>query len=253
MLRWGDAVQHYGRALELAPQRADARLGLGNALMKQGEIEKAEAQLRQAVAQRPGDVAARIAHARCLAKAGRAEESQKTLSEIVQASPDHVDALLELGTVELTAGAHAEALQHLQRAARLKPESREVIYAYANALKKNGRIEEANTCLRFVDEATKPLLKLKDLTNQLLREPENVELRLQVALITWRYKSREEGAQWLLSLLKVDPQYPPAHAALAEHYALLGDEPRAVQHRRLAGLLLPGATGPPAGRKTQSP
>lgn len=242
MLSWSDAVKHFRRTVELDPERGDARLGLGAALVKQGKIEEAEEHLRLACERQPDDVKARIAYAQCLSKLDRIDEARSMLAKVLESTPDHVQALLELGMIELAAGANEQSLQHLQRAAKLKPENREIIYAYANALKKNGKSEEAVKHLKFVDEATKPMLRLKNLTNQLLANPQDTDLRFQVALITWRYKSREEGEHWLRSLLKIDPRHQPTHAALAEHYALVGDDGRAAHHRRMAGITDPAKT-----------
>jgi len=249
MLSWSDAVKHFRRTVELDPVRGDARLGLGTALVKQGKIEESEEHLRLACEMQPDNVTARITYAQCLSKLDRVDEARVMLGEVLESTPDNVQALLELGTIELAAGANEQSLQHLQRAAKLKPENREIIYAYANALKKNGRSEEAARHLKFVDEATKPMLRLKNIINQLLANPEDTDLRFQVGLITWRYKSREEGEHWLRSLLKIDPRHQPTHAALAEHYALAGDEQRAAHHRRMAGITDPVEIEPKDGRQ----
>jgi Tfp pilus assembly protein PilF len=45
---------------------------------------------------------------------------------------------------------------------------------------------------------------------------------------------KSAGESWLRSALGLDPNYRPAHAALAEHYKAEGDEARAAEHRRQA-------------------
>ena len=127
-----------------------------------------------------------------------------------------------------------EALRYLKDAADIKPEDREIIYAYARALQATGDPEAAQKYFAFVDEATKPLIRLKQLTNQLLAEPERTELRYQIAMTTWKYKSRAEGATWFHSLLNVDPDHVPTHLALARHYQLVGDTELAKKHQLLA-------------------
>jgi tetratricopeptide (TPR) repeat protein len=236
-LDWAGAVQAYRRALELAPQRTDARLGLANALVKVGELQAADAEFRRVVEADPSNVPARVAVAQSAGKLGQPNEAKRLLHEILQTQPNYVDALLELGNLELRTGQVPEAQVHLRQAAELKPESREVLYAYGKALQAAGQTAAANQCFKFVDEATKPLAQLKKLLDRLLQDPENRDVRFQIASITWKYKSRDEGEKWFRSLLRINPQHQPTHAALAIHYKLLGNEERAAYHRGLSGGL----------------
>ncbi len=232
---WGQAVGHYSRALELAPDRTDARFGLAKALIKQGEIKKASEELRRVLREEPTNLAAKVSSAECMDKLGRRNNARKLLSQVLKKEPDNADALLAQGNLELASGQSRRALSRLQHAAKLRPESREVVYAYARALQAEGRADEARKHFEFVAEATPALLRRKRLVDRLLNSPDDVDLRFEIGALTWRYKSREDGVNWWRSLLLIDPDHRPTHAALAEHYALLGDRERAAHHRALAG------------------
>jgi tetratricopeptide (TPR) repeat protein len=233
-LNWAGAVDHYREALRLDPQRQDAHFGLAKALVNLGQVEKAREILKSVVKQEPENWEARLVLAQCLVKLDQLSEARSELEKVVTAQPSNADALLEAGNVELAQHNTRLAAKYLKKALELKPENREIAYAAARTFQAAGDHEEARKLFKFVDEATEPLIRLKKLIGQLLAEPDNLDLRFEVALITWRYKSREEGERWLLSLLNFEPRHPPTHALLAEHFNLNGDQKRALFHKRLA-------------------
>jgi tetratricopeptide (TPR) repeat protein len=237
MLDWAEAAEMYDRALALAPDREDARQELARSLLRLGQADRAEVHLKQLIqtARKPSELD--LLYAECLAKLGKADEAIDRLEQLLKREPDHVDALLALGNLHLAAGRSGDALEHLQRAAELKPENREVVYAHGRAHKAQGQNEQARVCFQFVDQATQPLIELKNLMNRLLASPEDLDLRFQVAYITWKYKSREDGEKWFRSLLNLAPNHEPTHAALAIHYRLAGDQQRSDYHKQLAGSI----------------
>jgi tetratricopeptide (TPR) repeat protein len=232
LLDWAGAAQSYRRVLELEPGRIEARFALATSLIKLGQLQEAESHLARVVQEDPENIEAKIVWAQSVGKLGNPDEAKRQLAELLNEHPQRVEVLLELGNLELGTNQPQEALEHLRQAAKRKPESREVAYAYAKALQANGRTAEAAKWFKFVDQATKPLMDLNKLIDQLMREPENLDVRFQIAAITWKYKSRDEGEKWFLSLLRINPQHAPTHAALAIHYAASGDSQRAAQHRQ---------------------
>jgi tetratricopeptide (TPR) repeat protein len=235
-LNWAGAADHYREALQLESDLQEARFGLARALIHLGQAEKALEILGTVVAEEPENWDARLALAQCQVKLDQLDQARSELKKVLTARPNNVDALLEAGNIELAQSNKQVAAQYLKKALELKPENREVAYAAARTLQAGGEHEAARKLFKFVDEATEPLIRLKKVVGRLLTEPDNVELRYEVAAITWRYKSREEGARWLLSLLQYDPYHRPTHAALAKHYELLDDQEKVRYHRQLAGL-----------------
>lgn len=251
-LNWAGAADHYREALRLDPLRQDAHFGLSKSLVNLGQIEKAREILRSVVKQEPENWEARLVLAQCLVKLDQLSEARTELEKVIAAQPSNADALLEAGNVELAQQNTRLAAKFLKKALELKPENREIAYAAARTLQAAGDHEEARKLFKFVDEATEPLIRLKKLIGQLLAEPDNLNLRFEVALITWRYKSREEGKRWLLSLLNYEPRHPPTHALLAEHYNLIGDRERALHHQRLAEAAV-GSIVPPDEASPEKP
>jgi heme-degrading monooxygenase HmoA len=83
-----------------------------------------------------------------------------------------------------------------------------------------------------VTDATRELLKLGPLVEQLVAQPDNVDLRYRVAVITWKWKSREDGEKWLRSVLEYDPHHAGTHATLVDHYEAANGPVRAESHRK---------------------
>ncbi len=234
MLRWAEAVEEYQVALALDDTRNDVRFRLGNALMHLLKNDAAVRELRACLAVDPLHADATVALSKCLFKLDDESASRQLLQELVQRHPTHVPALHALGDLELTASNYQAAENALSRAVAIKPEDQTIRYALTKALQRLGRKEEAREHLQFVQEATKPLLRLANLTADLVEDPNNIELRSEIAQITWKYKSHEEGAQWFHSLLDLAPGHAATHLALAEHYTLKGDQEQVDFHRRLA-------------------
>jgi len=231
-LNWAAAAGHYESALKLDPGNTAAMLGLATAQINTGHVETAATRLKTLVALEPDNRPARLALAQCHIKLDELKPARKELEAIIAAEPENVEALLEAGNLELASNNPQQAAIYLRKALKLRPESREVAYAAARTLQTAGDKEEAARLFKFVDEGTKPLIRLKKLTGKLLHEPGDIQTRFEIAAITWKYKSHEEGANWLKSLLKYDPLHPPTHMALLKHYEITGNEKQAAYHRQ---------------------
>ncbi len=220
---WTKMVEEFGRALQLNPTRIDGQLGLVRGYMGMAKYERAEQLLRQVVQVAPDNPEAAFRLGRTLLKLGRENESRDALKTEVDSHPDNFDALAELGNLELQTDRPAEALAALEHAVELRPSSTETRFSRGKALQALGRKDEAADDFRFVQRSTKPLIRLSQLTTRLPSEPKNVELRFEIASITWEFRSRDEGLQWYRSVLALDPDHQDAHAAVARHDASTGD------------------------------
>ncbi|RMG36654.1 MAG: hypothetical protein D6725_10270 [Planctomycetota bacterium] len=274
LLHWNEAADNYVEVLRRDPDNAAAGFRLAQCLMKLGKFEDALQELQPLVdrdtAQWQADrrfdritpEEVHVHYATCLYKLGRLDEARTILERELQRSPDSPDVLRELGMLELAAAENdadakrgsaesvadandphlGRAVELLRRAVELQPENFEIRYAYARALQSSGRTKEAAEQFRFVNQATKPVLEVGNLTRRLMREPDNVEIRFRIGEIAYKYQSREAGVRWLKSVLELAPNHAGAHRLLADYFAARGDEQRAAEHRRRAQA----AAAPPA-------
>lgn len=232
--RFKESLPHFEQALTLDSHHRDARYRLAKALMELLQFETATQQLEMLRADFPDDTEGRIALAECLVRTDNADGARQLLGEVTETQDPEILAVL--GGIELKLGDHAAAAGYLERAVEQRPENADLRYSYARALQVLGREGEAKEHFAFVDSAAKPLLKLNRLSNELVNQPEDLQLRFEVGELSWRWKSRKEGARWLLSVLEQNPEHTEAHTILAEHFALLGNEETAAFHREQAGL-----------------
>ena len=86
--RHEEALPHYGRCLELAPDHVEARALKARALSRLGRYAEAAEELAVALAVQPGDVRLRLAHVDALARAGDTVAVRDTLEVGVAASRD---------------------------------------------------------------------------------------------------------------------------------------------------------------------
>ena len=72
-------------------------------------------------------------------------------------------------------------------------------------------------------------------SRKLAERPLDPALHYEMGVLFLRTGYPAEGEAWLKSALELDPNYAPAHAALADRYGQAGDAARAAEHRARAG------------------
>src|SRR5262249_41020482 len=113
------STQHWSGAMTdsgIASEAAAARL----AALEEGEVEEAVAQLRQAAALAPDDVAVRRELGEALAAMGDFAGAGAALAEAARLAPDDAEVLLDLAHVRQMGGDHAAARAAIERAAVLQ-------------------------------------------------------------------------------------------------------------------------------------
>lgn len=232
---WTAAVEQYSEALQREPHRTDARLMRAKAQIQLVRYSEAVADLEGVLRGDPVHVEARIAHAQCLSNLGQAEPACRLLEAVVDEHPESSEALSLLGRIEQKQGNQKAALAALEKAVSIRPIDSDARYALGKTLRALGRDADAKTHFDFVAESTRALLKLGQLTEKLVQKPDDVELRFEVGRLTWEWRSRDVGEQWLRSVLEYDAEHVGTHSMLAEHYLDVGDQERAAHHQQMAG------------------
>mgnify|MGYP002628715557 FL=1 len=236
LTQWDRAEQSFRRALEIDPMINEARLQLANCLIEQLEFTEAEQQLRAVSADFRASPDVIAALAKCVAQHGELDEALQLLNDGTQSHPASMLLLGELGRLLLMRGENEAAAAALALVMEKTPANTEIRYALAQALRNSGDEESAQRHFLLVDEGTKAIRTLPTLQSIITANPEDLETRFQMASITWKWKSRRDGAAWLQSILESDPNHQPAHRLLADHYEELGDAGRREFHKRMSGV-----------------
>jgi tetratricopeptide (TPR) repeat protein len=228
------AADDFRRAVTLAPDSADARLGLAAALSHAGHTREAVHHyeiLRLAQPLRP-EVLLGLARAHCDAAA--LSPARERLDDLLRHQPDHPEGLVERGRLALRRGRPAEAEPDLSRAARVAPwhrDGHQLLFACLNEL---GRSVEAERVSARINELRVEDAALGRLSLRFRDAPDDPANRCDLGVWLLRNGQGEMGVRWLLSALRVDPRHGPSHAALADHFQRAGQPRRAALHRALA-------------------
>jgi len=176
-LAWSEAVAHFERACELAPESAQAHLALARAHLASGQRADAADSYRLALHYAPTDADAALELCGLLAEdgrfdaaieclralvdhqsrsaplhaelglrlihAGRVPEARAVLDNAVYLDPDYPTGWHNRGYLRLLVGESDGALEDFQNAVRLKPKQVESIAGTAHALRDLGRFDEA--------------------------------------------------------------------------------------------------------------
>jgi Tfp pilus assembly protein PilF len=72
-------------------------------------------------------------------------------------------------------------------------------------------------------------------SRKLAEQPLDPALHYEMGVLLLRAGDAEMGERWLGSALALDPDFAPAHTALAEALEKRGETAKAADHRRRAG------------------
>jgi predicted Zn-dependent protease len=229
------AAADFRRAVELDPARDDARWGLAVSLVEIGRYQEALTHLEQLRPRRPDDPELLVRIARCYARLDRRDDARRLLEEVLAAHPDNGPALLNLGQLLVQAGRLEEAEPWLRKAVAAAPHSYPANYALYDCLNKQNKSAEAARQLAVADAIKGRLDRVAEITTrQLSARPHDPALHCELGTLLIQGGRDDVGESWLLSALRQDPAYRPAHAALADLYRRRGDTERAELHRRQA-------------------
>jgi predicted Zn-dependent protease len=211
-------TEDFRRVLELDPSRDQTRWRLAQCLIDLGGYEEALPHLEQLARERPDDpdVLARLA--RCQNMLNRGPEARQLLDGVLTRHPDNAAALRTRGQFALADRDPAAAEQWLRQAVAAAPSDYQTHWLLFQALQQSGQTEAAKAQLKVAEGVKDQIERLGELQSRKLAErPLDPALHYEMGVLFLRTGYPAEGEAWLKSALELDPNYAPAHAALAEH------------------------------------
>jgi tetratricopeptide (TPR) repeat protein len=227
------ALEDCRQAVEAQPNHRMARLRYGEALLRVGQPDEALRQfeyLRQQLGDDQPEVLMGIAHS--YRELGQSETACRILDELMARNPHDSSALTERGDIALKTESPAAAEEWLRRAVADSPHDMRANFLLAQALQKQGKLEEAqryDAARKRIEEDGKAL---RAAFEKVLKDPTSPEPRLEAGLICIRNGQDDEGARWLLSALEQAPNHAESRAALIELYERTGKRDLAARYRR---------------------
>jgi predicted Zn-dependent protease len=230
--RWDPAYADVRRLLELEPADEDLRRKAMGEAFTTGHFADAEGLCRDLLAHHPGDrkltgMLAQIRRAR-----GDDAGAGQLLDELIRSDPNDYASLQARGILDDETGHPDRAVPLLRRVFDEDPSRRRPAgYQLAVALEKVGQADEAKKVLAEV----RRLQDVEIATEAMKTQPDNLALHVQLAEDLLRAGHTNDGLAVLERVLRRDPNFAPAHRALAAHYERAGNPEQAARHRRLAG------------------
>jgi predicted CXXCH cytochrome family protein len=137
------ATDEYIAAQELNADRPEAHMNLGLLFAREGQPDRAEAELKTALSLDPNFAPAAVNLADLYRGLGRDTEGEVVLRSALRRSPDDASLLHALGLLMVRKKQTAQAIEMLAAAARLDPGNARYAYVYAVALNDSGRATAA--------------------------------------------------------------------------------------------------------------
>jgi len=243
------SIADYHRAVELDPDNDEARWWLAVELQEAGQFHETLPLLEQLRARGwpDRDLRVRIAHA--LDRVGRTPEARDLLDAVLADNPDAGFALRVRGQLELTAGDLPAAEKWLREAVRVLPHDYRTRYALAQCLQHESKTEEAGEVQSVAEQLKARSEQLAELrTRKMPVRPHDPALHCEMGVLLDLLGYTDMAEKWLYSALHEDPDYRPAHAALADFYDRHQRDPaKAAEHRAQArGAKAPDPDARPA-------
>lgn len=234
---WEQADASYRKSLQRNSGFYPSRYRLGRVLMLQRKMEEAREQF-EFCSDMSRPEAPMTSMAICYRSLGDADKAKALLEEVLKStpeeiaesydsleeSPEYFEAASNLGDLEAEVGNHDAAEKWLRMAIVKNSRDLQSRYSLAVNLRELGRIEEAQKEFDFVSESRKALEQVNPLRNQIVENPQDPALRVKLGEVLLKYESERNGRFWINSAFSIDPNYRPAHEALAKHYAELGQK-----------------------------
>lgn len=213
-----NAEKSFRAALQLQPENALAALGLGQLLVDSKEFEAALPHFQTALQVAQYAPAAASGLAVCWQSLSQPGKAEAVLVDALAKFPNDYRLLTEFANLLNERGDFDKAIELLQPEIDHGTLRREIRYAYAIALRSQGRIEEATGHFEYAAEAARMIVDAKAKAPLASEDPSNAELRSSIGAQHLQYGNEEEGLIWLHSALEQQPNLQTAHRSLARHY-----------------------------------
>jgi len=124
---------------------------------------------------------------------GERESAEQAATRALSLDPDQEEALLVLAEARRAAGRPGEAVALLERLVARRPTHYEGRYRLSVAYRENGQVDAARKTFDEVQQLNGLLDRLNVLNNHLLRDPDNIPVRREIADL-WRKLGNERMA-----------------------------------------------------------
>jgi tetratricopeptide (TPR) repeat protein len=207
------AKEAFRRAVALDPASGTAYLGLAKTNLELGLTKDAEQAAFSGLQVAPDDPQAIFIVGLVLAKRGGPDDL-RTAAELferaVALNPEHIDAEYQLGALLTSSGDSRAAVRHLESVLQREPERLEARQAYARALRKAGRKEEAAQQDVLAQQLAELEQRRYELTSRVSQKPNDVNARCELGEFYLEHQAVPKAVREFERVLKTAPGHSRA-------------------------------------------
>jgi len=236
--RIDDALRRYERALQLDPERWQARLRIVDQLLNNNaRVREASPHITILGRQHPEHPDVRLALGLRALDEGKTDQAREWFLRALEADPKHVRSLIQLGKLDLAEGKAAEAEKWLTRAVTLHPYDIQLHFHLSKCCSElKGREKEAKLHWEKYEALKKHNKRLDEMLNtKELANSSDPKVLTEIGGHFLALGQERLGVMWLNKALRGNADYPPAHELLAEYFERTGRPEAAARHRARAG------------------
>ncbi len=237
------AAEDFTKALALNPNLEEARRPLARICLSAKQIDEALTQYDILHRLHPDDSEILVGMAQCCHAKGQEYEARDWLDRLPAAAAESGPALLLRGQLALEAGQNKEAEALLRKAVSASPQEAQGYYSLAQCLRHNGQSAESAALIARFERMTADFHRYTALTDRMRTDSRDPAVLCEAGMIMLGNGMTDGGLGWLASALRADPNYAPAHLALARYYQEKGDAKQAEFHRQSARTALARSPG----------
>ncbi len=232
-----NAEEEYKLALEKDPTYIRAAWSLAR-LRSSKNIPQEAIEILKPFEKGKATIAVRTMIAHCYQQMGDLERSRELFKSVadmgfeaglesyrfVDDTPERFLAASELGVLDTKMGNWEEARKYLEMALEVNPRDFVARNSYAQVLRRLGLQEQAERELARITEERKEYDKITVLREQISQNRADVDARVEIGKILFKYESTRFGLFWVRSALTYDPKNKEAHQFLADYYLSKANE-----------------------------
>ena len=219
--RPGEESEHRA-ILAIEPKHCETRRRLADVLKDSNRVEEARQEYERCLQTCAATPELLIGLAEChrrLAQARSAVPLLKQALGLKLSAVQRAAVLSELGQIDADEGRSHDAIAKLEEATRLAPYQAPILYSLSQAYARSGNEVRSRELLEQSERVRSQSLRVDEITLQLLKTPNDADLRFEAGKIMMDLGMKEEGAGWLRTAIQIQPTHRLALEALAAYEA----------------------------------
>jgi tetratricopeptide (TPR) repeat protein len=213
MGRLEEAAENFRSALQLAPDLAEAHVGLGDALKALGRPDEAAENLRRALKLKPRLAEAHLSLGNALRAQDRLDEAAECFRNAIGLNPDYAEAYSNLGNVLREQGDLDAAIASFRKALEFRPEMAGAHNNLGMALQIQGKLDEAAVSFE----------------QALMHKPDYAEAGINVGHVFREQGKLDAAIGCYRKVLELSPGIAEAHSGLAGALREQGEQDAAAE------------------------